>query len=560
MYPERTDAEWEKLLDTKQYDKSIAAAAKHPYANLPRDNWYKLRVRAKRDLFFLGFGVLGYDRLSVNLHGHLCAWMRATRNERFRLILLPRNHFKSTLITISDTIRTVLPYTDEDRAHDPLADSDPIEWPNNLGPEGRVLIGHETHAGASRYLFSIVQQFLTNPMLMALFPDAIPNPRIHRINKTELMLPRESVWSEPTIDTLGVGARAQGRHYNKLKLDDLIGEDARDSETVMQTAKTWFDNIQAFLSTFRKDVIDMNGTRWGNDDLYAHAQERYGKQLRVYRRPVEEFNPATGRKEPIFAEEVTTESLNILRKNRKVYSAQYENDPDSGVTKLDYGNARWFGWQDNRRIVMWGGSGVQTRRIVSIRDLYIAILIDPAVSGNSGFLVTGTNEYNQTSILVAQQKDWTPPQLANHVFNTVAFFQPHIVAIEEVLFSELFAHWFKAEMKLRNAYFNIFPVSTKQKSKEFRVDKLMAPLDAGQLYFNEQYYSKEQDPEGNLSDMMYQLKKYGTIKEIHLLDALAYGPEVWRPGTPRSQIEKWQGDQQELLTARDIDTGYSAIG
>src|SRR4051812_46485780 len=51
---------------------------------------------------------------------------------------------------------------------------------------------------------------------------------------------------------MGVGGKSQGRHYDYLKLDDLIGDKARDSKAEMQTAKDWIDNIQAFFTEFTR--------------------------------------------------------------------------------------------------------------------------------------------------------------------------------------------------------------------------------------------------------------------------------------------------------------------
>jgi phosphopentomutase len=118
---------------------------------------------------------------------------------------------------------------------------------------------------------------------MGLFPEAVPSPRKTRINKWELELPRSLTGNpEPTIDTLGVGGKSQGRHYNYIKLDDIYGDKARDSEAESATTKEWFDNIQSFFSTFLKDKLDLTGTRYDLDDVYAHAEERYGTQLVKY--------------------------------------------------------------------------------------------------------------------------------------------------------------------------------------------------------------------------------------------------------------------------------------
>src|SRR5690606_27120848 len=171
----------------------------------------QLRYKAKNDLFFLATGILGYNKLSVDLHGSVCAWMMRNRNARFRELLLARGHYKTTLWTIADGIRLALP-------------GDNGIWPESLGTEIRILLAHEAKLKAEQFLVAIAGHFLSNPLLMALFPEVVPSPRIHRINKSELELPRQGIWPEATYSTMGTGGRSQGLHFNYLKLDDLIGD------------------------------------------------------------------------------------------------------------------------------------------------------------------------------------------------------------------------------------------------------------------------------------------------------------------------------------------------
>jgi len=559
------DEEWEKLLDpvniaTKQKE------ANAKYHGITKKQWHEARVRCKRDLFFLAYSVLQYTRLSVNLHGNLATWWYNNRYERFRLVLLPRNHFKSTILTISDAIRIVLPYTDEDRKYDRESQEyvgpdplpyNPLPWPEELGPDARVLIGHETQEGASRYLFSITTHFLSNPILMALFPDVIPSPKIHKINKHELQLPRTKIWSEPTLDTMGVGAKSQGRHYNVLKFDDLIGEKARDSAAEMQSAFDWFDNAQAFFSVFNKDRIDWNGTRWSVDDLYAHGMERYGKKLKVYRRPVEEV--IDGKKVPIFPEEVSSEDLEILKKNRKVFSAQYENDPDNSQTKFNPDWIRYFGWRDKYRLTVWGAKGRET--IVNIRDCNVFILLDPAPGGDNGIIISATDEFRRNFILEAIQKELTSPELTELVFQKVSQYRPYAVSVEKVLFSELYKFWWEAEMRTRGIKFHVSEFDVLQRAKPLRVDVLANPLEAGKIFINPLYYTKGQDPKNEYSDLEYQLRRFGSIseKQIHLLDALSQGPEVWVPGFPRTKVEEENEAMAKRFASIDPMTGYSKV-
>jgi hypothetical protein len=132
--------------------------------------------------------------------------MRRTAGKQWRLILLPRGHYKSTITTIADSIQIALP---DDGGNEP--------YPRNLGPEVRVLIAHEGKEHAARFLTSITSHFTTNPLLMALYPTCTPG-KSQRVNNSELELPRKSYWAEPTFDVMGVGSRAQGRHYDFPKV------------------------------------------------------------------------------------------------------------------------------------------------------------------------------------------------------------------------------------------------------------------------------------------------------------------------------------------------------
>lgn len=550
-----TDEMVDRLMD-EEVLKNTQTKAKDQRAKFTQTNIRQLRIRAKRDLFFLCYAVLGNTRLSPNLHGHLCAQIRRTENDRFHEYLLARGNFKSTIITIGKTIQTILPVTEADLEFDGWwikepteLDLSPLPWPSSLGTDCRCLIAHETHEGAARFLYAITNHFLTNPLLQALYPEAIPSPRKHRINKWELELPRGiSGNPEPTVDTLGVGGKSQGRHYNRIALDDIFGDKARDSAAESQTVKEWFDNIQSFFSTFKRDSLDLIGTRYSHDDIYSHAEERYEKQLIVYRRKIEETNPAdpSGPKIITFPEEFTIESLAILKKNKRIYNAQYLNDPDEGEAGFKKEYKHYFYWRGMNDFVVFDG---KRQSSINVRDLDICILIDPGLSKSGGLLVTGMDHLQRVFALVALRLDIKPPELTELVFRQVIRWQPRIVAVESDLFMAVFEHWWLSEMKSRAVRFNIQPVYTKLKDKDARIAGLEQYLSSNQFFFNENQY-----------DLEREIDTWGKSKNIHILDALAYGPEVWRRGYPPGSGGKiehaYAHDDSE---DRDVETGYSAI-
>lgn len=512
--------------------------AKKQYSNLNSSTIATLRRRAKTDLFFL-CGLLGFDKLSVNFHGHFCTWLDQTRNDTYRMILLPRGHYKSTIQTIAESIQIILP--------DDVGDQ---PWPRNLGTNCRLLIGHETDRGASRFLGAIQQQILGNPLMLALFHDITPIKGVHTLNKQELVLPRTNRDPEPTIDTIGVGAKGQGRHYNYIKLDDIFGDKARDSAAERETTIEWFDNIQAFFSSFNKDHLDITGTRWSFDDIYAHAMNIYGKQIKRYIRPIEEYNEETKKKEIIFPEEFSQEKLQIIKRNKKIWSAQYCNNPELSSTEFDPAWLRYFYWTgENNFKYVTNILGKEKIESLNVRNTDVVILIDPAMSGLGAICVTGTDHLGRTFVYEAIKENWNPPQQVELLFRLVQRWQPRMVVIEEVLFSGLFKPWLEREMVLRNKRFHIEGIKTGGKAKDARVRGLANFFSSGNLILN-----------NTQLDLITEFKQFGATENYHLLDALAYGPLVWRRGSNTAIENERKISVEELLADRDIESGYSRIG
>lgn len=536
MYTNLEDIEREIELLKDQSNITLARKkAEKKYENLTNDEIKFFRAKCKNDLFFLSRGPLGYNKLSPNLHGDLCTWLKSTRGKQFREILLPRGHYKSTICTISDSIQIALP-----------DDSNSSVWPRNIGTSVRILIAHETDKMAGRFLFSISSHFLSNPALMGLFPECIPNPRIQRINKQELELPREEHWGEPTFDTMGVGGKSQGRHYNFLKLDDLFGDKARDSQAERETTYQWFDNIQSFFSSFAKDRLDLIGTRWAFDDLYSHAHAMYGDLLVKYIRGAEEWNEK-GERVPIFPEEFPPHVFTILKKNKKIYSANYANDPTEGATEFDKSWKRHFIFQTDSRISLLNQNG-QIWRTLHKSDLDITFLIDPATEGLGGLVICGVSEYNDIILLETIKSERKVDTFTDLVFKKVRRWWPRLVVVEKVLFSVLFEHWWKAEMKLRGIRFNVESLPIGTKDKNFRIRKLSNYFCTGHIFQNI-----------NDTDFDEEYDSFGASENVHLLDALSMGPNVWRAGLSQKTWQKYHDMEQQMLNDRDASTGYSRM-
>lgn len=553
-----SDEAWALLLDEDTLTQR-RETAENKYRNLTGDQIRLLRARCKTDLFFLANGPLEYTLLSESLHGHYANWLQKTWGERYRLTLLPRDHYKSTISTISESIQMALPN-----------DVGVQDHPYHYGPNIKLLLSHENRESASRFLFEITQAFRAKYLMLALFPELIPSPRIQRMNKWELELPREQHHKEPTFDTIGVGGAAQGRHFHWLKLDDLVGEDARDSETVMKRVLQWFDNINSLLTRLKYDGWDLIGTRWAATDVYSHAVKMYGVdkkksvlnayskkdreeiedgQLVVYARGALELS------EPIFPEEFALADLLRIRKNPKIWATQYANNPREGeLTRLNPKWLKFYNVAPNGRITVFAGESSWS---VNIGALDRLILIDPGGSEGDGvdewgIVVTGTDKRMNIYVLEAYRRRMKPPEAVDLMFQLYTKWNPRLISIESVIFSAVYKYWFEQKCKDLGVYPSIHdhkrPGGRNAKTKEKYIEALSNYGAGGQLYILE-----------GMTQLRDEWEWWPLGENDHILDALSQGPEIWTPGKNEDFQEDVKKAMQVVEEERDLLTGYSSI-
>ncbi len=528
--------------------------AEHKARDWSSDDVAMLRRKCKNDLFFLARGPLEYTRLSPKFHGDLTGWMARTRNEQYKMTLLARGHYKSTLKTIAESIQMTLPN-----------DVGILEHPFCLGTNATILISHEVRERAADFLFEIAAAFTRKPGMLALFPECIPNKNLQRINKWQLELPRTEHPKEATFNTIGAGGAAQGGHFNWLMLDDLIGEKARDSETIMRTNLNWFDNINSLLgaSDFEIDGWDLIGTRWAYNDTYSHAMERYGINLEtsvlncIGPKEIEKFGGglltvyargAIENNQPVFGEQFTLAKLAVLRKNRLVWAAQYANNPsESGLNEFPW-RLKFYNMDARENIVVFTGDG-SFRRTKS--ELDICILTDPSMgetthADETGIMVVGVDHKFNIFILETIKKRLLPPAYVDELFRLHFKYNPRVITIEEVNFSAIYKYWIEEKSNNMGVHPPIRPYKPgNTRSKPARIRGLSHLFSAGQVYCHEQMH-----------DFRDEYEQFPMGKSEHLLDALAQGPEFWRKGLSRAELDHQQDVVNELIDERSELTGY----
>ena len=142
------------------------------------------------------------------------------------LDLWAREHFKSTIITVAETIQYAL-----------------------KDPDQSTCIFSYARPVAKKFLFEIKSVFENSRILKACFPDVIwENPEsqapIWSLDDG-LILRRKGTRKEPTIMAAGlVEGMPTGMHYNRMIFDDIVTEDIATSIDVMEKVKLKFDSAQ----------------------------------------------------------------------------------------------------------------------------------------------------------------------------------------------------------------------------------------------------------------------------------------------------------------------------
>ena len=225
-------------------------------------------------------------------------WWQFQMDHRASLILAPRGHGKSTILTISYSL-----------------------WKLARNPDLRVLIVSNTMDQAKAFLREIKQHLEGNTKLHRLYGSFLGAPwSEHEIT----LRGRRRRAKEASVTALGLLGPVIARHYDLILLDDVVDEE--NARTLVQREKTLVWYYKTLLPTLEPEgEIHLLGTRYHYQDLYGHLLEREFKDLhRIYR-----------------AIETTPEGLRalwddkfplaLLQRKREqagpvIFNSQYQND------------------------------------------------------------------------------------------------------------------------------------------------------------------------------------------------------------------------------------------
>jgi predicted phage terminase large subunit-like protein len=241
----------------------------------------QIRQTARTNLLWLANSLLGYKDVSQEVHGEMIDALQKFKGgtekltdtldldytpfcslwelsgPRNTLILYPRGHLKTTVITIAHTIQWIINY-----------------------PDVRILISTATGDQVKKMLLEIKGHFQFNEKFRAAFPDYCPSNRGAKDfgSQEEFTVPNRKLHrKESTVSTCSVGKVIAGSHYEVIKNSDLVDKENVKTPNQIADVISHFGYLNPLLERSKLPPhhgwVDVEGTRYDFGDLYGRLHE-----------------------------------------------------------------------------------------------------------------------------------------------------------------------------------------------------------------------------------------------------------------------------------------------
>lgn len=257
------------------------------------------------DLFFMVYFVLGWAGAN---HPFLIDACYEIQNgpEDDVLYVWGREHGKSTVVTIADTIRRIL-----------------------RDPESRICIFSYKKELAVSFFSTVKETFERSDLIRWCFPDIMWNDPAREAPKWGvdggLIVKRTGVYKEATLEAHGmVEGMPTGKHYTRRIYDDVVTLDLVSSpETMKKVERAFWMSENLGTDGGTRVVV---GTPYHHEDLIAKLMvsvDGEGKPIfRLSKKPTLEGGEPSGR--PVFLSE---ERVRKLRQNERTFFSQHLLNP-----------------------------------------------------------------------------------------------------------------------------------------------------------------------------------------------------------------------------------------
>jgi predicted phage terminase large subunit-like protein len=456
------------------------------------------RQRALEDFYFFTKEILGFKELYAPLHKPLCDLISNEKIKR-RMVLIPRGHFKTTIISIAYPL-----------------------WLLCRDQNCRIALLSKSAGKSEENLAEVVMR-AESPRFQFLFGKTIGHPRDWKIcRKDTVLINRKGSTTGPSIAAYGTESSEVGRHCDHMLIDDMVDHENLNSVDSRDKIWSWFGRQLSVLDP--NSVLTVIGTRWHWDDPYSRIQKKlvtYAKNKDVgwwiVRRKAIEDGKC------IFPTRFNKKELDEIKKVQGdyIYSCFYNNEPTGeGINPFDIRKIRWINY-DQKKQPYWTYILVDPASTKESYSSYTGIIVGDAL---------GTKD-QRFVVRRAILKKLHPDEVVDTVFDLVEEYKPRNVIIEDEGYQKSLSYWMKRDMMMRGKIFHIKMVKNPRNlAQDMRLMALQPFVNGGAIMFDRAMSGKEH--------MVEEFETYPKGPHKDLLCALYFITRVFFPAPVAPAREK----------------------
>ena len=261
-----------------------------------------IRRRALSDLYYFDKYVLGYNLMEEHVHRPFCHFLqkeieRAIGDQITRLVLMPRNSFKSVAGTVGLSL-----------------------WRLARDPDTTILITNEKLDKSKGFLKEIKGHISDNDKFKTLFGEwSCENRAGKKWSETRIdIATRTKGGAAPSIEASSVESSETGKHVDLLICDDLVGKSNFQTPEQLDKVIDYYKDLGSVLKPGGEMIII--GTRWDYRDLYQYVMD-VEKQLGDSASIIKYIKSAHREDGSLFFPEILTEQF--LAEKRVIQGAYF---------------------------------------------------------------------------------------------------------------------------------------------------------------------------------------------------------------------------------------------
>lgn len=527
-----------------------------------------LRLNALGSLFFFVKVILGRDKLSDNLHRRILQRLESP-TPRF-LLEMPRDHYKTVMVTEGRTMWRVLPFNEGDEAAmRELGYGDEwIRWMKETHrPERRVLTVSEVIKNAVMIGTRIDNHYRENVLFKYIFPEIIPTSSCSWTDESKTHnCPSRGPQGEGTFDYLGVGGALQSRHYSDINEDDVIGKEAIESELVMEKTINYHRLLIGAFESYRDAAWTVVNNRWSPNDLSGwirgHQKEFVIESHSALGGCCDKQYPGwhpPGK--PIFPEEFSVETLAEIREIQGPYffSHQYLNmavNPEECVFKPDW--LRFYSPVESpvKHGRHWLKHEVKDGEVIKDIDpniLVRSMVVDPNHAEergrcHHGIVVTGFDpETDRIYLLDVWAKSSSYDELVDNIFRMAKMWNITEFWLETIAAQRLLRYPIEYKNKVSDWRLTTKELKTDRgaNAKRSRIESLEPLLRDGRLWVRKDQH-----------EFLEEYYDYPGGRTVDVLDCLGYSTQTWNTIHAKRILDMVQQRRERWNVRRSTVTGY----